>query len=347
MGEVKRIFVEKKPGYDIEARSVLNDIKVLLGIKGIKSLRMINRYDIEGIDDSEYQHARLTVFAEPPVDIVHDGILTVPDDFRIFAYEYLPGQFDQRADSCAQCIELLSEKRKPVVRTARVIVIEGTISDSEFAKIKEHLVNPVDSRIASLDMPETLEMHLEIPKTIETLKDFIKMDRITRDRFMREFSLAMNPADLEFVQRYFRDAENRNPTLTEIRVIDTYWSDHCRHTTFLTEIEDIHIEDSKYMKTCKKAFDEYMIARSNIHGDRPDKPICLMDMATMAMKELRKLGRLDDLEVSDEINACSIIVNAMIDGEPEEWLVMFKNETHNHPTEIEPFGGAATCLGGA
>ena len=347
MGEVRRIFVEKKPGYDIEAGKVLNDIRILLGIKGIVSLRLVNRYDIQGIDEAEYMSARLTVFAEPPVDIVHDRVLPVSEGSYVFAYEYLPGQFDQRADSCAQCIQLQSEKKKPVVRTARVIIIDGNITESELTAIKEHLVNPVDSRIASLEIPDSLELELELPDKVEILDGFTDMSLDERDRFMKTFGLAMNPADLEFIQKYFKETEKRNPTFTEIRVIDTYWSDHCRHTTFLTEIEDIEVADSKYLYSCQKALNEYMEGRKSIYGDRTDKPRCLMDMATMAMKELRKQGKLNDLEISDEINACSIIVDAKIDGSSEEWLVMFKNETHNHPTEIEPFGGAATCLGGA
>ena len=347
MGDVRRIFVEKKPGYDVEARSILNDIRSLLGIVSIESLRLVNRYDIEGIDQVLYDKSRMTIFAEPPVDVVYDEILPVSDNSTVFAYEYLPGQFDQRADSCAQCIRLLSEEAQPIVRTARVIVIEGKITKAETGRVMEHLVNPVDSRIASLDKPGTLKMELEIPETVEILDGFTAMDSRALDGFMKKMGLAMNPADLLFVQEYFRDVEKREPTFTEIRVIDTYWSDHCRHTTFLTELEDIEVGDSGYLDKCRKSLTDYMQARKTVHGDRVDKPRCLMDMATMAMRELRKAGKLPDLEISDEINACSIVVDAEIDGATEEWLVMFKNETHNHPTEIEPFGGAATCLGGA
>ena len=347
MGKIRRIFVEKKPGYDVEARGILHDVENILGIRGVNNIRLINRYDIEGIDDSEYINARMTVFAEPPVDIVYDEELPVTDGNRVFAFEYLPGQFDQRADSCAQCIQLSSKKNRPMIKTAKVIVTEGCISDIEFSKIQEHLVNPVDSRIAALPKPETLEMNLDNPTEVEILHGFINMDENSRAAFMETHGLAMNPADLNFVQDYFRNTEKRDPTITEIRVIDTYWSDHCRHTTFLTELTDIDIEDSPYLKTAGKSLEEYRKARNFIYGESCEKPISLMDMATIAVKELRKQGKLDDLEVSDEINACSIVVDATVNGKTEEWLVMFKNETHNHPTEIEPFGGAATCLGGA
>ncbi len=347
METVRRIFVEKKPGFNIEAEQLKHDFEHLLGIAGIESIRIINRYDVEGISAEEYQKAREMIFSEPPVDFVYDEDLSLAGEEFVFAYEYLPGQYDQRADSCAQCIQLVAEKRRPEIRTARVVAIKGTLSKIEFEKIKKHLINHVESRIADLEKPNTLKMILDIPKTVDTLDGFIDMEQSERTAFMTLFGMAMNIEDLEFVQSYFKDEEKRNPTITEIKVIDTYWSDHCRHTTFLSQIDSVNIADSPYLAECKEAYAEYKSARQKLYGDRSDKPECLMDIAVMAMKEMRAEGQLEDLEVSDEINACSIIVEAEIDGKEEEWLVMFKNETHNHPTEIEPFGGAATCLGGA
>ncbi len=344
---VKRIFVEKKPGFDVEAQFLHHDLEHLLGIGGIEGIRIFNRYDVEGITDAEYQKAREMIFSEPPVDFVYDEDLSLSADETAVAYEYLPGQYDQRADSCAQCIQLVAEKQRPVIRTARIVVVKGSLGSDAIGKIENHLVNPVESRLAIMDKPDSLEMKLDIPKTVEILKGFTDMDATGRGSFMTGFGLAMNVEDLEFIQGYFKDLEKRNPTVTEIKVIDTYWSDHCRHTTFLSQIDNVEIADSPYLAECKAAYKEYQAAREKLYGDWSDKPECLMDIAVMAMKEMRAAGQLDDLEVSDEINACSIIVEADINGKPEEWLVMFKNETHNHPTEIEPFGGAATCLGGA
>lgn len=344
---VKRIFVEKKPGYNIEAVNLKHELEYLLGINGIDEVRIVNRYDVEGISDDEYLTARMMIFSEPPVDYVYDEILPLEQNETAVAYEYLPGQYDQRADSCAQCIQLISEKQRPVIRTAKIVVIKGSLELADLEKIKKHLVNPVESRIAALEKPLTLEMKLDIPTSVETLDGFIGMSEKQRDDFMISYGLAMNIEDLEYIQKYFKNEEKRDPTITEIKVIDTYWSDHCRHTTFLSQIDEVLIEDSIYLKQCKEAYGEYKEARKKIYNNRKSKPECLMDIAVMAMKEMRAAGQLDDLEVSDEINACSIIVNAEINGEKEEWLVMFKNETHNHPTEIEPFGGAATCLGGA
>ena len=344
---VKRIFVEKKPGFDIEAGHIHHDLEHILGISGIESVRIVNRYDVEGISDDEYIQAREMIFSEPPVDFVYDEDLPLVEDEQAIAYEYLPGQYDQRADSCAQCIQLITEKNRPVIRTARIAVIKGSLDNEKLSKIKNHLVNPVESRIADLNKPDSLEMILEIPDSVEILNGFIDMGSIGRTDFMKSFGLAMNIEDLEYIQKYFKEEEKRNPTVTEVRVIDTYWSDHCRHTTFLSQIDNVEIADSPYLDQCKESYDEYKAARTNLYKDRTDKPECLMDIAVMVMKEMRASGQLDDLEVSDEINACSIIVDADINGHSEEWLVMFKNETHNHPTEIEPFGGAATCLGGA
>ncbi|MBN2559141.1 MAG: phosphoribosylformylglycinamidine synthase [Clostridia bacterium] len=344
---VKRIYVEKKPGFDIEAAGLLHDLMHLLGIKGLERLRIVNRYDIEGITESEYSKARETVFSEPPVDYVCDEILPIGKGEVAFAYEYLPGQYDQRADSCAQCIQLITQKAMPVIRTARVIVLKGKISEDDFEKIKKHLVNPVDSRIALLEKPVALGLELTIPELIETFEGFIDMDSDARKKFMIKNGLAMSIEDLEFIQKYFKHEEKRNPTVTEIRVIDTYWSDHCRHTTFLTNLDGVAFKNSRYLEKCRESYDMYREARKKLHGDRPAKPESLMDIALMAMREMRAEGKLADLEVSDEINACSMVVNADVGGKSEEWLVMFKNETHNHPTEIEPYGGAATCLGGA
>lgn len=344
---VKRILVEKKPGYNIEAIHLKHDFEDLLDIKGINEVRVINRYDVEGISENEYQKARNMIFSEPPVDFVYDEDLSLTEDETAIAYEYLPGQYDQRADSCSQCIQLIAEKKKPEIRTAKIVIIRGSLDSAELAKIKNHLINPVESRLAVLKKPETLDLELEIPTAVDILEGFIEMDKDQRNNFMKFFSLAMNIEDLEFVQNYFKNDEKRNPTITEIKVIDTYWSDHCRHTTFLSQIDDVTIENSPYLVNCSEAYEEYKSARKKIYGDRSDKPECLMDIAIMAMKEIRASGQLNDLEVSDEINACSIVVEADINGASEEWLVMFKNETHNHPTEIEPFGGAATCLGGA
>lgn len=344
---VKRIFVEKKPGFDIEATHLYHDLQHILGISGISSVRMINRYDVEGISDSEYKQAREMIFSEPPVDYVYDEDLSLGEDEHSIVYEYLPGTYDQRADSCAQCIQLITEKKRPIIRTAKIVVIKGSLDSKELRKIEKHLVNPVESRLAGHKKQDSLEMLLDVPDCVETLNGFIKLNNSGRVDFMKSFGLAMNIEDLEFIQNYFENEEKRDPTVTEIRVIDTYWSDHCRHTTFLSQIDSVEIADSKYLDQCKDAYEEYKAARADLYRDRSDKPECLMDIAVMAMKEMRASGQLDDLEVSDEINACSIIVDADINGHNEEWLVMFKNETHNHPTEIEPFGGAATCLGGA
>jgi len=343
---VKRIFVEKKPGYDIEAKSMYRDLKENLGIKGLEKVRIVNRYDIQGITDEEYQKSRKTIFSEPPVDYVYDEKLDIPSQSRVIAVEYLPGQYDQRADSAAQCIQILTCGERPIVKAAKIILLEGNISDSEYKRIKSYCINPVESQEASLDKPDTLEMNVQVPEEVETISEFIDMDESQLDQFMDKMGFAMSKEDLKFCQSYFKEKEKRNPTVTELRVIDTYWSDHCRHTTFLTNIENIAINEGKYSRPIKEAYDMYLESRKYVHGEK-NKNICLMDIATIAAKELYKKGMMKDLDVSDENNACSIVVNVDVDGKEEEWLVMFKNETHNHPTEIEPFGGAATCLGGA
>lgn len=346
MGAVRSIFVEKKSGFDVVAQALLADLRDNLEIKGLDHVRVLIRYDLEGVSDLEYEASRSTIFAEPPVDLVYDETFPTKDGDRIFAVEYLPGQYDQRADSAAQCIQLLTHGNRPLVSTAQVYVLEGKISDEEFIKIKKYCINPVDSREASLQKPNTLQMQAIVPADVKTVQNFTAMGSIELESLRTELGLAMRFDDLVFCQKYFKDTEHRDPTITEIRMIDTYWSDHCRHTTFLARINNVEIESGRYSEPLKKAFSCYQEARSFVYGDSK-KELCLMDIATIGMKELRKRGLLDNLDVSDEINACSIVVPVTIDGKTEDWLIMFKNETHNHPTEIEPFGGAATCLGGA
>lgn len=344
--EVRRLFVEKKPGFDVEAKSLYNDLKTNLRINGLEGLRMVNRYDISGITDEEYLKSRDTIFSEPTVDRVFDENLEINLNERIFAYEYLPGQYDQRADSASQCIQILTGKERPQVVAAKIVILNGTITDEEFLKIKNYCINPVDSREAQLEKPSTLRTEGVVPQDVEVIKGFINMTDDELRTFMDKQGFAMNFEDLKFCQKYFKETEKRNPTITEIKIIDTYWSDHCRHTTFQTIINNVEIEDGKYTKPVKKAYEEYILSRKYVYGER-EKDVCLMDIAIIGMKELRKRGLLDDLDASPEINACSIVVDADVNGKLEKWLVMFKNETHNHPTEIEPFGGAATCLGGA
>lgn len=344
--EVRRIYVEKKDGFDIEAHTLFNDLRDNLGIIGLQAVRVVNRYDIAGISDEEYETSRTTIFSEPTVDYVYDETLETAKDCRVFAMEYLPGQYDQRADSAAQCVQILTQKERPLILSAKVIILKGNISDNDLAKIKSYCINTVDSREASLEKPAALKLETEIPADVKIIEGFIAKDQQALLRFMDDMGFAMSFEDLKFLQAYFRDTEHRDPTVTELRVIDTYWSDHCRHTTFLTRIEDVAIENGKYTKPVELAYNEYLNSREYVYQGA-DKDICLMDIAIMGMKELRKKGILKDLDESDEINACSIVVDVDVNGEKQPWLVMFKNETHNHPTEIEPFGGAATCLGGA
>ncbi|PKM83904.1 MAG: phosphoribosylformylglycinamidine synthase, partial [Firmicutes bacterium HGW-Firmicutes-13] len=345
---VRRIYVEKRRGFDIEARDLFQDLKENLRIHGLKEARIVNRYDISGISEGEYAMAWNLIFSEPPLDYVFDEELPVSPEDKVFAVEYLPGQFDQRADSAAQCVQILTQKEQPLVQTARVIVLKGDISDEDLAKIKNYCINPVESREASLVKPETLEMETVVPEDVAFLAGFTSMSPKELHSLLEDLGLAMSLEDLVFCQQYFRDSEKRNPTITEIRVLDTYWSDHCRHTTFMSDIEEVKIEEGRFTAPVKTAFREYLASREYLYGEeQKGRKICLMDIALIGMKELKKRGKLTDLDESDEINACSIIVTAEVDGRREEWLVMFKNETHNHPTEIEPFGGAATCLGGA
>lgn len=339
---VKRIFVEKKEGFDIEARGMLRDLKENLEIKGLNHVRVIVRYDVEGITEEQYEMARNTIFSEPPVDKAFDENIEFFDDERVFAVSYLPGQYDQRADFAAQSLQILTTGEKPVVRAARIIAVKGEVSDSDFEKIKSYCINPVEAHEVTLDKPSNLEMKYEIPTDVEVINAFIEKSDDELQIMINELGLAMDLEDIKFCRNYFRDDERRNPTVTEIRMIDTYWSDHCRHTTFLTRLENIQFED----KLIEDVYNKYLNDRKYVYGDR-HKNITLMDIATLAMKKLKKDGVLTALDESDEINACSIKVDIDVDGRKEPWLVMFKNETHNHPTEIEPFGGAATCLGGA
>lgn len=343
---VRRILVEKKQGFDLEAKHLKSDLEESLNIDTIENLRILNRYDIEKIEDEVYEKAINTVFSEPNTDDVYKEYVELSKEDRVFAIEYLPGQYDQRGDWASQCIQIINEGIRPIINTAKVVILTGNITDEQFKQIKSYCINPVDSREAILEKPETLEVDTEIPTSVDILEEFINLKENQLKDLMKNLGLAMTFDDLLHVQKYFKQIENRNPTITEIKVLDTYWSDHCRHTTFMTKIEDIVIEESKYTNVVKEAYDLYLQSRKNVYGET-NRDVCLMDIATIAMKELRHIGKLEDLDVSEEINACSINVDVEIDGKKEEYLVMFKNETHNHPTEIEPFGGAATCLGGA
>lgn len=341
---VIRVFVEKKPGFDVEAQHLKTDLEQNLKISGLTQVRLVNRYDISGLSAEEFAAARGTIFSEPNADNVYDEAYPVPEGARVFATEYLPGQYDQRADSAAQCVQLLTQGERPQVVTAKMIVLVGSITDSQLAEIKEYLINPVESREASLEKPESLDLQVEEPAPVARIEGLTKWDDAQLSDYYRTMGFAMSEADLFFCRDYFRDTEHRDPSVTELRVIDTYWSDHCRHTTFATRLEEIDIDPAA--PAIRQALADYHAARKEVYGER-DKPVCLMDIAVMGMKLLRQRGQLPDLDVSEEINACSIEVPVEIDGKNETWLVQFKNETHNHPTEIEPFGGAATCLGGA
>ena len=344
MSNVIRVFVEKREGFDVEAGHMLADLRENLGMKEIRALRLLNRYDMEGLSAEEFERARGTVFSEPNADDVYDEEFEVGEGWRVFAMEYLPGQYDQRADSAAQCVQLLTQGERPRVVTARVVCLEGEISDEQFLRVQEYLINPVESRSASLDKPETVDMAPLRPEDVRRVEGFISMSEAELRTYWEQMGFAMSPADLLFCQRYFRDQEKRDPSVTELRVIDTYWSDHCRHTTFLTRLEKVEIEKGALSGAIEQALEAYYAAREEVYGDRlARKNVTLMDMATMGMRLLKKQGKIPDLDESEEINACSIEVPVEIDGNIEQWLVQFKNETHNHPTEIEPFGGAATC----
>ncbi len=334
---VYRVFVEKKKELANEAKALLSDARTLLGIEALEDVRVINRYDAENITEELFEYAKHTVFSEPQLDITTEDVDL--SDAVVFAVEFLPGQFDQRADSAAQCIQIISQGERPTVRTAKVYALYGNLTDEQIAEIKKYVINPVEAREATLDKPDTLKLNYEVPTEVKTLDGFIELDRASLESFVSDYGLAMDADDIAFCQDYFR-SENRNPTITEIRMIDTYWSDHCRHTTFLTVIDDVRFED----ELLQSAYNDYLAVREELGRT---KPICLMDIATVAVKYLKKHGKLDKLDESEEINACTVKIEVEVDGEKEPWLLLFKNETHNHPTEIEPFGGAATCIGGA
>ncbi len=344
MDEVRRLFTEKKPEFAVEADLLLKEFKSYLKINNLVEVRLIHAYDIEGINEEIYEKVKITVLSDPVVDIIYDEELHINKNERYFAVEFLPGQYDQKADFAAQCIQVFTLDARPIVKTFDVIMLKGDISDGDFEKIKSYYINPVEIREISLRKPETLKEVYSEPDRVEILEDFIEDKDI--ELTINKMGLAMTKEDLLYCRDYFKCTEKRNPTITEIKVIDTYWSDHCRHTTFNTIIDKVFIEDSLYKKDIEDAFEKYREARSVVYKEK-NKEICLMDMAQMAMREMRVRGKLKDLEESEEINAASIEIDADIDGKTEKWLVMFKNETHNHPTEIEPFGGAATCLGGA
>ena len=346
MAVIRRVYVEKKPGCAIEARAILLDLRENLGVHDLQGLRLLHRYDVSGLSAREMAQAKQKVFSEPPVDRIFAETFPMATDETAFALEYLPGQYDQRADSAVQCLQLLSPGVEPLVATARVMVLQGALSAAAIAEIKRYCINPVDSREASLSKPRSLVLRALVPKAVPVLKKFIALAASELTALGAELGLAMDAADLRFCQDYFRDREHRDPTLTEIRLLDTYWSDHCRHTTFLTAITRVDIAAGPGNEPLRRAFEHYRQTRDRAAANAR-RPICLMDLALLAMKDLRAQGRLDDVEFSEEINACSIKVKVDVDGRKEDWLVMFKNETHNHPTEIEPFGGAATCLGGA
>lgn len=353
MAEVRRIYVEKKADYAVAAKELKTEVKEYLGIRELRQVRVLIRYDVEGIGQNTYEKALATVFSEPPLDVVYEGTFQKEAGDRVFSVEYLPGQFDQRADSAEQCVKLLNESEDPIIRSATTYVLSGSVSDGDFERIKQYCINPVDSRETDETVPETLVTEFEEPADVKIFDGFRHMPEDELKQLYDSLGLAMTFKDFLHIQNYFREEEKREPSMTEIRVLDTYWSDHCRHTTFLTELKNIRFEEGAYKKPIQDAFDSYKRAHDEIYRGRDDKYVSLMDIALMAMKKLRAEGKLEDMEVSDEINACSIVVPVEIDYEDgkepvkEEWLVFFKNETHNHPTEIEPFGGAATCLGGA
>ncbi len=344
---VKRVFVEKKPEFAVQARELCDEIESYLGIAGVTGVRVLVRYDIENLSEDVYREALGTIFSEPPVDEVFEGDFVHGADDAVFSVEYLPGQFDQRADSAEQCVKLLKETEEPVIKTATTYVISGSLTKEELDAVKAFFINPVDSREASETIPETLVSVFEKPEDVAVFEGFASMDEAALKELYGSLNLAMTFKDFLHIQAYYKNEEKRDPSVTEIRVLDTYWSDHCRHTTFSTELKNVTFTEGDYKKPIEDTYNQYLADHKEIYKGRDDKFVCLMDLAIMGMKKLRAEGKLEDLEVSEEINACSIVVPVEIDGETEEWLVNFKNETHNHPTEIEPFGGAATCLGGA
>ena len=344
---VYRIYVEKKPQFAVEGKAVLSDLKTALQIKGIKDVRIVNRYDAEGITKENFEKATPTVFSEPPVDDVYYSLPEIEADEKMFATEFLPGQFDQRADSAEQCVKLLNEDEDPIIKTATTYILSGNVTDEQLKAVMEYCINPVDSRACGMEIPETLVTEYEEPADVIVFDGFKDMAEDKLKELYDSLGLAMTFKDFLHIQKYFKGEEKRDPSMTEIRVLDTYWSDHCRHTTFSTELTDVKFDEGDYKEPIVKTYEKYLADREVLYKGRDDKFVCLMDLALMAMKKLKSEGKLADQEESDEINACSIVVPVDVDGKEEEWLINFKNETHNHPTEIEPFGGAATCLGGA
>jgi len=347
MSNVRRVYVEKKPAFAVKAKELKHEIKHYLGISTVTAVRELIRYDVENISDEVFEKACKTVFAEPPVDDLYLEKFDVAEGARVFSVEFLPGQFDQRADSAVQCVQFLDENAAPIIRSATTYVIEGNVTDAEFEAIKHHCINPVDSRETGLEKPETLVTVFPDPEDVKIFDGFKDMAEADLKDLYSSLNLAMTFKDFQHIQNYFRNEEKRDPSMTEIRVLDTYWSDHCRHTTFSTELTSVKFDEGDYKTPIEKTYKEYLDAHKDMYKGRDDKFVCLMDLALMAMKKLKAEGKLADQEESDEINACSIVVPVDVDGKEEEWLINFKNETHNHPTEIEPFGGAATCLGGA
>ena len=347
MSNVRRVYVEKKPDFAVQAKEIRHEIRHYLGITGVTGVRVLIRYDVENVSDESFEKACSGVFAEPPVDMLYKEDFPKTDTDRVFSVEYLPGQYDQRADSAGQCIQFIKEDEMPVVQTATTYVIEGQVTEEEFTVIKNHCINPVDSRETGMEKPDTLVTVFDEPEDVKIFEGFKDMPEEELKALYDSLGLAMTFKDFLHIQNYYKGEENRDPSMTEIRVLDTYWSDHCRHTTFSTELKNVFFGDGDYRKPIEKTYQDYLNTHSEIFAGREDKFICLMDLALMAMRKLKKEGKLQDQEKSDEINACSIVVPIKVDGIEEEWLINFKNETHNHPTEIEPFGGAATCLGGA
>ena len=340
---VKRIYVQKKPGFDVEAKGLLKDLKENLLLENLEDLKIVNRYDVEGISNEVFEKAKNTVFSEPQVDKCFEEEYPFKEKDKAFGVEYLPGQFDQRANSLSECLQILTEGERPLAKSAKIYVIKGNISTEDLEKIKKYIINPVDSRECTLEKLKTVKDEHPEPKDVAIVEGFISMTEEDSKEFYDKYGFAMDIEDLKFCQKYFRDKEKRDPTMTEMKMIDTYWSDHCRHTTFLSKIDKVEIN----WNLANKIYEDYKKSREYVYDGKKAKDICLMDVATIAVKELKKKGMLKDLDESEEINACSIKAEILVDGKPEEYLIMFKNETHNHPTEIEPFGGAATCLGGA
>lgn len=347
MSSVKRVYVEKKPDFAVQAKELKHEISSYLGIKTVTGVHVYIRYDVENISDETFEKACGCVFSEPPVDILYKEEISVTEGARVFSVEYLPGQFDQRADSAVQCVQFLKEDEQPIIKSATTYVIEGDITEEEFEAIKNHCINPVDSRETGMVKPETLITKFDDPEDVKIFEGFKDMEEASLKELYDSLNLAMTFKDFLHIQNYFKNEEKRDPSMTEIRVLDTYWSDHCRHTTFSTELKNVTFKDGDYKEPIVKTYEQYLSDREVLYKGRDDKFICLMDLALLAMKKLKSEGKLQDQEESDEINACSIVVPVDVDGKEEEWLINFKNETHNHPTEIEPFGGAATCLGGA